>query len=1411
MRTISIIFLASLLMSPVYLIAQKVQKDNTPVLELDKSELIKGQKVVAAKDDGGAAADYKIISSNSSYIEIEFYPKYNKPNVIEFQGQQYLTLDFDGAVGKTEKESGQPDLRKRVFSVMFPSEVNNKVTVTDFQVNDAPNINLAPIPTVVPTKQNAKNPEDFQFLYLRDSKLYSQNKFYPENVASLEAVGRLRDGSIGNLVIYPYQYNPVTKQMKQYTKIRVRVTFGQSPVYLNKPRSKEEISLMKGVALNSDLAMNWVNPKSKNIKRGNVQVISSPFNTGDWYKIEIKDNSDGQSEGVYKITKSFLESAGINLTNVDPRNIKMYGNGGGLLPEPMSVARPSDIQPIPIFISGEADGHFDPQDYILFYANSINRWNYDTSTGIYSHVMDYYSTSNYYWICLNTPGPAGTEFRMSLDPSENGNNPLLQTSFRERMFLEQEQSNLISEGNLWLSERKNDGESFVWNTNMTGLVANSDILYIVKPASRVVNNYSPGPCPFNVFFRIKDDNTSVAELNYPMQCITPGFGPWITTSETSFSVNASLKSPPNSEATSLRATFQCGTPDGEGYLDWMEIQYTRRLNSVANDMLRFDSPNVNGLVEYNVSSFSGTDIRVFDVSNHNGVRMIQPISSSTSDVRFQKTQTMGTLSRFVVAGPTGYKTPTSISQRVSNQNLHGISDGASFIIITHPDFMAAANRLKSKREAGGPENPNYLHTAIFTCDQIYNEFSGGVLDAVAIRDFLKYAYENWQERPVYVVLLGSGTFDYKNIFGIQDIKNWVPPYEVTDPQIDQVNGYVTDDFYANIVDDPTVGRPDVGIGRIPATNLSGVNLANTYLDKVDCYEDPVNNGYWKNRMDFVADDGYSGDLYDGTQFTDQSEDLSENHTPQVFDKVKIYLIAYPTVITAQGKRKPAVNADIIKSWNAGCLNIHYIGHGAPDVWAHEYVLEKDVIMSQLHNQCQYPFVSIASCDMSKFDDPHNVCAAAEFTITPNKGSIGTLAASRPVYGSSNAVLMINFFDRLYGQRDTLLYPLRFGKAIFQTKQFSQSYSDNDKKFILLGDPSTRIAFPRFQTRIDSISGLSSDTMRALSKIKIYGSIINPDSSVWSTYNGNTFVKVYDVTRQIEIDETYQGLVYAFRFKLPGGIIYSGLSSITNGKWTAEYVVPKDLSYLNQRGKLVNYFYNNQADGSSLYTNFFVGGINPNAPVDSTGPRINAYLNNRNFRSGDVVNENFKLIADMFDESGINTTGTIGHRIEATLDGNESNKYDLTTYYNSDTSYKSGSLTYDFTGIGNGTHSLRLRAWDTYNNSSQVTINFDVVTSGVVQVINVYNFPNPFRDGTAFTYQHNYPGLVTTKIKIYTVAGRLIKEIDQPATNDKFVYIPWNGKDADGETLGNGIYIYKVVVTTDAGTAITNVGKLAVLK
>jgi hypothetical protein len=579
-----------------------------------------------------------------------------------------------------------------------------------------------------------------------------------------------------------------------------------------------------------------------------------------------------------------------------------------------------------------------------------------------------------------------------------------------------------------------------------------------------------------------------------------------------------------------------------------------------------------------------------------------------------------------------------------------------------------------------------------------------------------------------------------------------------------------------------------------------------FLDKLDAYENPVNNGYWKNRMSFVADDGKTTGGNDGSQHTDQVEQLAELHVPTIYEKNKLYLISYPTVITSQGRRKPECNADIIKYWNNGQIMVNYTGHGSPEVWAHEYVFEIDVALSQLKNKDRYPFLTVASCDFSKMDNPLNQSGGEKIVLAPNRGAIGSLAASRPVYGGQNAIFNNRFWSELLGARDTLRLPRTFGKATFNTKQYHPYV--NDIKFMLLTDPTLRIQTPRFQSRIDSISGLSNDTMRALSRIKIHGSIIRPDSSFWSDYNGSTFIKIFDVRRNVILKDE-DGI--EFRFAVNGGIIYSGTQTVTNGLWTAEYIVPKDISYQNKNGRLINYFYNNQADGHGEDTRFIVGGIDPNAPVDTTGPDIKLFINNRNFRSGDVVNSSFKFIADLFDESGINTTGTIGHKLEVILDNDENKKYDVTAFYNSDSTYKSGTIEFDFVNLPEGKHTLKLRAWDTYNNSSTAVIDLEISNYSGLQVMNVFNYPNPFADKTTFTFMHNFPDMVNVNIKVYTVSGRLIKETTQQGIPDKFVAINWDGRDEDGEILGNGVYIYKLTVDALDGSSVTTTGKIAVLK
>ncbi|MFI5145103.1 MAG: type IX secretion system sortase PorU, partial [Ignavibacteria bacterium] len=1113
-------------------------------------------------------------------------------------------------------------------------------------------------------------------------------------------------------------------------------------------------------------------------------IINSVMSSGDWYRIEIRDNGDGKSDGIYKITKSFLESAGINLSNVDPGKIKMYGNGGDMLPVDFSSPRVTDLDEIPIYIRGDSDGHFDENDYILFYGRSVNNWALDSVFHKFNHYLNIYSGINYYWICLNT---ANYGKRMQVIPSDN-NPGLVPSSFREMIFYEPELFNLNSEGNVWLGNGSSNGQSVYWNNTLAGLEDNTNILYKIKVASRVLDWYTN-------YMLLKEVNSSMSDFYFPLGTIAGGWGPWIWTGDTNFIINSSQKN--NGELSSFRGTFFTNDPSGLDYLDWMEIQYSRRLNSVSGDFLRITDTNKNVTVQYNVSPFSGSQVRIFDASVHDSVKIISPLILSANNVRFQKMQSKD--AKYFVVGPNGYKTPSGISPKFPNQNLHNITDGADFIIISYKDFIPAANRLKAKREAPGPGDPSYLKTIVVDVEQIYNEFSGGLLDPVAIRDFIKYSYDNWTRKPSFVCLLGDGSFDYKNI-RVQTT-DFIPPYEVCTPDIDQINSNAMDAFFVQLT--PGHLRPDLAIGRIPAGSL---DAANAYMDKLDCYEDGNYNGFWKNKFMFVADDGYTPNGNDGPEFTNQSEDIANLFTPKTIEPEKVYLIMYPAVITPQGRRKPAANADIIKNWNNGCTAVHYIGHGAPDVWANEYVFENNTTIPALNNSCRYPFVSVASCDFGKFDVPFSSCGAELLTISANKGSIGTLAATRPTLGESNAAFMCDFWDILYFNIDTLLLRNRFGTALFQALQVDTNA--NSLKFVLLGDPSVRTRIPRFRSRIDSIEGLADDTMRALSRIKIFGSVMHPDSSLWTDYSGKMYLKIFDADRY---DTMYNEHNDMYHFILPGGIIFSGTQNIKNGLWTAEFIVPKDLSYQNKTGKLIDYFYNGGSDGSGIYTGFIVGGIDPDAGRDTTGPIINLFLNDRNFRSGDVVNENFSMLVDLFDESGINTTGTIGHKIEATFNDDINEKIDLTTYYNSDSTFKTGHISYPVTGFSPGRYKLNLKAWDTYNNSSIVELYFTVASSVSLQVLNIYNIPNPFKDNTVFTFQHNYPDPINAKIKIYTVAGRLIKEIDRYNISEKFVSIPWDGHDADGDRLSNGVYIYKLTVETGKGNSIVNTGKLAVLR
>jgi hypothetical protein len=456
-------------------------------------------------------------------------------------------------------------------------------------------------------------------------------------------------------------------------------------------------------------------------------------------------------------------------------------------------------------------------------------------------------------------------------------------------------------------------------------------------------------------------------------------------------------------------------------------------------------------------------------------------------------------------------------------------------------------------------------------------------------------------------------------------------------------------------------------------------------------------------------------------------------------------------------------------------------------------------------------VTIASCDLSRWDDPLSVSAGEQLVFEANKGAIAVVGAVRPVYSQPNSDLNNQLWTDFMFVKDTLNLPIRIGKAFYMTKNQLPTLDHNAGKFCLIGDPTLRISIPQFFTVIDSINnstGTDTAVIKALQKVKISGRILKTDSAFWNDYNGEITIKIFDVDKNILIYD----FNLPFSFVLDGGKIFVGKTNVINGYWHVEFIVPRDISYNNGTGKILAYFKNSNTQGTGFSNRFVMNGIDTTAVIDTTGPDISVYMGNRNFVTGDVINQNSKIIADLYDLSGINLTGTIGHKIEAILNNDENNKIDLTSYYNSVSGYQKGTIEYPVQGLSDGKYNLKIKAWDTYNNFSIKSVDFSVRNNVSLAIQDVYNYPNPMKDNTTFMFKQNSDIPLNVTIKIYTVSGRLIKNIQQQNILDKFVSINWDGKDNDGDYIANGTYLYKVIVKSSDGSYSNIItGKLAKLK
>ncbi|MCC6396785.1 MAG: type IX secretion system sortase PorU, partial [Bacteroidetes bacterium] len=954
-------------------------------------------------------------------------------------------------------------------------------------------------------------------------------------------------------------------------------------------------------------------------------------------------------------------------------------------------------------------------------------------------------------------------------------------------------SNQLGSGKDWYGQSM-DGPSgaFTHVNVLPGLVPNEQITY------RYTLVASDETLPR---FTITDGSATLGTHTLP----SAQFIAYVMATAGTFEVNGSSNL--NANTSQFHVAFTSSSTSSEAWIDWVEILYPRMLWGV-NNSLRFTTPDVTGIAEYRLQQFASRPM-IFRVDDPADVRLV---SGVTGSYVFRDSVREGRVSTYWATATGAWKTPAA-PQKMTNQDLRGYADGADFIILTSQEFRSAADRLKAYREQ--PENGG-LKTIVVDVAAVYNEFGGGLPDITAIRDYLKYAYENWTPRPMFVLLFGGASFDYKGILGAKS--SYVPTWQTGESR-HEIDSYCTDDYFARF---GTGTAPYLATGRISSRSLAE---ANAVVDKIIRYKEESVSDAWKMRILYIGDDSWTTEREDGTGHSDDAETLSSPiYTPEIFEKRKVYIAEYPTVFSALGRRKPGAAQDIIDQVNQGVLILNYSGHGNPNVWAHERIFEVTTSIPAMTNRNRFALFILATCNFSQFDDPRSYAGAELLMNKVDGGAMGVISASRKVFASGNAELNRGIYLRLFG-RDAYgrVVVERPASALFMFKA-SRGNTANDQKFFYMGDPTTRLVFPERYAVIDSINGEPVDsvggvprqtpiTLRALSKVSVSGTVRTVDNAIDTTFNGVLQLRVNDASRRKVILNFYANVNWAY--VSTGGTIYRGENSITAGKFRAAFIVPKDISYADTsgRGRVAAYFSNSVTDGAGFTGLMRVSGTDSTAGDDGDGPVVNLYLDSRSFRPGDVVTEKPMLIADLHDSSGVNTsTAGIGHRIEAWINNAIQSK-DITEFYSSTRDdYREGTVQYPLTNLPAGRNTVRVRAWDSYNNSTLTETHFEVSSSDKLSVSDVFNYPNPFPNETLFTFRQNLNAPLDVEVKVYTLAGRLIQSIQSSAQGEPMVRIPWDGRDRDGDLLANGVYLYKLVVrTTDGRFASEALGKLTVLR
>ena len=1313
---------------------------------------------------GAHAAGPRVVSSSEEGIVVVYRPGAAVHGRVTIGDSEYTTLYVEGsdAMGVP----GAPDVPVVRLTLAVPDCRDIELAVSTSGSSTRQGVRVLPALTTVEVGEG----EVSRYEYV-EGEPYAREGLWPRAAASMTEPRWLSRQRVVHIEFHPCQVDPVRGTSVSHDAIEVSLTFHGVRSH-TPPRGTSE----RWERLYRSALANYESGRAWRTRPGPARGRADEYfdTSSNWLKLTV----DGR--GIYGIGHDDLSAVGVDPAAVDPASIRVFTGTGLALPPNVTYPRPDWMDECTVAVVGGDDGVFDSGDRLVFYAVGTDAWAdelmLDSPEEPY-HENRFAGTA-VYWMTWESEGTpfADPPLRMDVDDLQDDPNPVVVTDYRAREHFEDNRFEHQGRGdNFFMHEMKSPrAEHKPFYKKLTHVVTDSTGLLRARvdgnSANHVVN-------PDHIaYFYLNDVEAFIGEWDGHATLVFETDGlPFIDY----------LPQEPGFDYNTFDVFVPRADEEHEGdtiLIDWFEFEYWRALwadmdsqDGVNDDQLAFGSSLRTGVLEYVLDGFETADVSVFKILDRYTVRTVPGVTTSESSRGYGATfqDDVADTASYLAVSDGGYLTPGI--ERDVHEGLRS-DTGVDYVMVVYDGFYDEALRLKNYRESAAGGGYDVLLVRV---SDVYDEFSWGVVDPTAIRDYLKFLSDNAGVPPTHALLLGDATSDYRHYL-TTGIDCYLPTYYTGG------SAYWPTDFWFVGFDAVSQYEPGMALGRL-SVRSSG-ELA-TIIDKIQRYETETVQGVWKNTAILIGDDEWRDHPTDGSQphfeysHTQQAEQICREVLPWPLDRLKIYLMEYEF---DAAWHKPAARADLLEAWNDGALILNYTGHGNELLMAHELVFIIDDI-PKLKNSDRLPLFFAASCRLNKFDMPGSDSLGELLVKSPVGGSIASIGSTRDSGSGYNSALNRSFLRKSFGeQRDAPTVFLDFGQALqagFIETGSNSSVWNNNTRFALIGDPAATFVSPNGGGEIDE-DGI--EPMRRRDHVTVTGT--NTGSTAGAS--GVVLVRVLDTadTSGYIQPQTH----YHVEYQLPGEVLFEGAAVVNGGDFSTEFVVSA-LAEEGPNGRIRAYFYDGESDGSLSFEEVTIA--DSVEVSDGSGPDISMSFEG----GGTSILPGDELEIRLSDENGINLI----HRdpgdgivlvvtgIEGSTDVTDLFVYDLG-------SFRAGVIVYPLPSLGLGDHTISVAASDNMGNRSSRNLQFEIVSSAEFTIRNVANYPNPFRsgdaEGTLIMFQLLVNADVT--IDIFTVGGRRIRRINDVVGTAGANEVPWNGLDAEGDELANGVYLYRIHAVSD---------------